>query len=204
MVNATRRVLKKGEAQAPCPSCEDPLSAVERAKEILSAAEGEAAEVRRLAQADAARLRLEAEADGYADGMARAAAALARTAEARSARLAELEGEVVETALEIARQIVGRELLGSTDAVVASARRALRAAAGAGDILVRVAPGDLSTLRDAGPSLKGLIEGGALAIAEDGGLARGEVIVESAGGRVDARVAAQLDAFRRALQAEEG
>jgi flagellar biosynthesis/type III secretory pathway protein FliH len=49
-----------------------------------------------------------------------------------------------------------------------------------------------------------LVERGSLTVVEDATLAAGEVIVESAGGRVDARISAQLDAFRRALLAEGG
>jgi flagellar biosynthesis/type III secretory pathway protein FliH len=65
-----------------------------------------------------------------------------------------------------------------------------------------VASGDLARVRAASDALAQLVERGSLAVAEDPTLQAGEVIVESAGGRVDARIGAQLDAFRRALQGE--
>jgi flagellar biosynthesis/type III secretory pathway protein FliH len=174
----------------------------ERAREIIMAAEAAAAAVRGGAAEELRRARLAASADGHAEGMARAAAALALAADVREAKLAELDGALIEVALEIARQLVGRELAAAPEAIVDVAKRALRVAAGTGDIVLKVAPADLATIRDAGGSLRALVEQGSLALSEDAGLLAGEVVVESAGGRVDARIAAQLDAFRRALQAE--
>jgi flagellar biosynthesis/type III secretory pathway protein FliH len=66
-----------------------------------------------------------------------------------------------------------------------------------------VAPDDLATVREAEGPLQRLVEQGSLSISEDPALQRGEVIVETCGGRVDARIGAQLEAFRRALRAEE-
>lgn len=200
------RVIKRG-ALAPDtgPGSRDDLlaGAHARALEIVSAAEFEATAIREGAAEELRRAMLDASAAGHAEGMGRAAAALALAADIREARLTELDGEVVEIALEVARRLVGRELAAAPEAVVDVAKRALRAAAGTGEILLRVATDDLATVNCAGELLRALVERGSLAIAEDPGLQRGEVVVESAGGRVDARIAAQLEPFRRALRMEE-
>jgi len=174
----------------------------ERAKQIVADAEADAARLRAAAGADAREGRLAAIAAGHEEGMGLAAAALARVADVRDAKLAEVDAAVVDVALEIARRVVGRELATRPEAVVDVARRALRAAVGVGDLLLRVAPGDAAVVRGASPSLEDALDRGSLAIAEDPALERGEVIVEAEGGRVDARIAAQLEAFRRALRAE--
>lgn len=199
------RVLKKGSLEpAPADRRMDPLlaAAEARAEGILRAAEVEASRIRAAATGELAEARVEAATAGHADGLARAAAALARVAEVREAKLAELDAVVLEVALDIARRVVGRELSGAPEAVVELARRALRAAAGSGDITLRIAPCDVGRLHAVDDALRAIVQRGALTIAEDPSLSQGEVVVESAGGRVDARVDAQLERFRRALGAE--
>jgi len=198
-------MLKRGslDGTAPFASAEGLLATARaRATEVIAAAEAEAGRLRATVAEEVRLARLAGAKEGHAEGMARAAAALAMAAEAREARLAELDGAVVEVALEIAHRLVGRELSTTADSVLGVARRALRAAAGCGDIVLRVASGDLARVRAASDALAQLVERGSLAVAEDPTLQAGEVIVESAGGRVDARIGAQLDAFRRALQGE--
>jgi type III secretion protein L len=173
-----------------------------RALEIVAAAEAEAAGIRGGAAEELRRARQDAIEAGHAEGIARAAAALALANAVSEARLADLEQELIEVALEIARRMVERELAAAPDAVVEMAKRALRAATGAGEILLRVAPDDLAAVTAAGGVLRALVERGSLAITEERTLQRGEVIVEAAGGRVDGRIAAQLEPFRKALQAE--
>lgn len=201
------RVLKKGSeatgAVTAAGRAGDVQDAVERAGRIIAEAEAHAAAVRARAEVEAGLARIAASAEGHADGLARAAASMAMAAQVREAKLAELDAAVVEVALEVARRVVGRELVTSPQAVLDVARRALRAAAGAGDILLRVAPDDLGAVREGEGPLRALVEHGALSISEDPTLQRGEVIVETSGGRVDARIGAQLEAFRRALGAEE-
>jgi flagellar assembly protein FliH len=199
------RVIKRA-APAPDASGGDPeellAAACARAREIVVTAEAEAAEIRGGAAEELRRATSEAREAGHAEGLARAAAALALATSAREARLAELEGELVEIALGVARRIVGRELTSSPEAVVEMAKRALRAASGVGEIRLRVSVGDLATVTAADGHLRALTERGSLAILEDPGLASGEVVVEVAGGLVDGRIDAQLEPFRRALAEE--
>jgi flagellar assembly protein FliH len=204
MAGASSRVLKKGSLSS-APTAEALIAAArERAGEIRAAAEAEGERLRREASEQLRLARLAAVEAGHAEGMARAAVALVRVAELRDAKVAELDTAVVELALDIARRLVGRELGASPGDVIGVARRALRAAAGLGDVVLRAAPPDLPAVREESGVLARLVERGSLTVVEDATLAAGEVIVESAGGRVDARISAQLDAFRRALLAEGG
>lgn len=206
MSGGNGRVLKKG-SELPGAGARGRDGAIQAAEEaagrIIAEAEAHAAAVRARADVEAGLARSAARAEGHADGLARAAASMAMAAQVREAKLAELDAAVVEVALEVARRVVGRELVTSPQTVLDVARRALRAAAGAGDILLRVAPEDLGMVREGEGPLRTLLEQGTLSISEDPALQRGEVVVETSGGRVDARIGAQLEAFRRALRAEE-
>jgi flagellar biosynthesis/type III secretory pathway protein FliH len=207
MSGGNGRILKKG-CEAPGTAASPGRAASlqgaqERAQRIIAEAEAHAVAVRAKAEEEAGLALSAARAAGHAAGLAQAAASMAIAAQVREAKLAELDAAVVEVALEVARRVVGRELATSPQAVLDVARRALRAAAGAGDILLRVAPEDLETVRGAEGPLRTLLEQGSLSIAEDPALQRGEVVVETSGGRVDARIGAQLEAFRRALRAED-
>lgn len=199
------RILKKGSAPRRDASADELLAAAQRrSHEIVAAAEDAAKALRAAATADAAQARAAAVADGHAEGLGKAAAALARVAEAREARLTEIDGAVVEVALDVARRILERELATSPSAVVDVAKRALRAAVGSGDVVLRVSPEDEPAVREADDALRRLVERGSLSVVEDPRIGRGEVVVETVGGRVDARIDAQLESFRRALHAEAG
>jgi flagellar biosynthesis/type III secretory pathway protein FliH len=204
MGGSSSRVLKKGCSAPTAGGAADELveAARERAGKIVAAAESEAEALRAGAAEGVERARRAAVEAGYAEGLARAAAALALVAEARAERLAALDSVVVEVALDVARRIIGQELAAAPGAAVEMGRRALRAAAGCGDVVLRVAGADLAAVREAGDALARLVERGSLTLLEDHSLAPGEVVVESAAGRVDARVDAQLEAFRRALEPE--
>jgi len=205
MKGAPPRILKKGTAgvAAAARTPEEAMaSAREGARQIVAAAEAEAERMRAALAEELLAARAAAAEEGYAEGRGRAAALLARAIAAREARLAEVDGAVVEIALEVAQRIVRHELAIAPAAVLDMARRALRAAAGRGEVVLRAAPEDLALLRGSEEELWTLVEGGALTLTEDPALARGEVIVESLGGRVDGRIEAQLGAFRRALGVE--
>lgn len=205
MDGGSPRILKRGTpAAAGALARPDAVLAAARAQaeELVAAANAEAATVRARAASDADAARRIAIEEGHVEGMGRAASALALAARVRDEALASLEGSVSDAALAVARRLVDRELAADPGLVLALARRALRSASALGDVLLRVAPGDLPILRQAQGTLGELLGRGSLTLAEDPSLGRGEVIVEAAGGRIDARIEARLDAFRRALEAE--
>lgn len=201
MSGSPPRILKKGAALPANPE-ELLATARERARLLVGEAEAEAEARRASARREAVEVHAAALAAGHAEGMGRAAAALARVAEVGAARMAMLEAVVLDVALEVASRVLGRELAAAPDAGPEAARRALRAARGSGEVVLRISPEDRAAIAQDAGALRGLVERGALTVAEDPSLAHGEVIVEAEGGRVDARVEAQLEHFRRALEAE--
>ena len=205
MSGGSTRILKNGTPEAAAALTRpDAVLAAARAQgeEIVAAAGAEAASLRARAREEAGLALEAARVAGKAEGLGQAAAALALAARARDEAIGSLEGTVVDAAVAIARRLVGRELAGSRQETLELARGALRAAAGLGDVVLRVAPSDLAALRGAGDALGALAGKGTLSLAEDPTLGPGEVIVEARGGRVDGRIEARLDALRRALDAE--
>lgn len=205
MNGGSTRILKNGTpAAAAALTRPDAVLAAARAQagEIVAAAGAEAAALRARALEEAGLALEAARVAGKAEGLGQAAAALALAARARDEAIGSLEGTVVDAAVAVARRLVGRELAGSRQETLELARGALRAAAGLGDVVLRVAPADLPALRGAGDALGALAGKGTLSLAEDPTLGTGEVIVEARGGRIDGRIEARLDALRRALDAE--
>lgn len=173
----------------------------QRARAAVREAEEEARRVRAAAASERERALAEAAEAGHAEGLARAAAALASAAAARDALLAGAAAELGGLAVSIARRILARELTLSPDAVTALAARAVAEVRARREVVVRVSPEDEAAVRGGEARLAALLERGALAVRLDPALARGDVVVETEAGRVDARVSTQLAAFARALEA---
>jgi type III secretion protein L len=171
-----------------------------RARELVAAAEDDARRIRLEAEAEGARVRAEAAEEGRREGLARAAAALAEAAAARDRRLALAEREVAAAAVDVARTIIGRELAQDPGTVADLAARALWAARERRAVTLRVNPADAEAIRDAAGRLAAVLaRAPGLAVREDPGLARGDAVVETEAGHVDARVETQLAALARAL-----
>lgn len=175
-----------------------------RAREIVAAAEEEARRLRLEAEGAIAQARAEAVEEGLREGRSRAAAALARAAAARDRRLALAEREVAGAALDVARTLLGRELVQDPGAAADLAARALSAARDRREVTLRVSPADAEAIRAAAGRLAAtLARAPGLELREDPGLARGDAVVETEAGRVDARIETQLAALARALDEEE-
>lgn len=181
------------------------VEARERARRLVACAEEEALRIR--AQAEAARDevgRAAAEA-GRAEGRAAAAAALAQVAAMTERRLEGLERELAEVALAVARKLVGRALALDPALVVGLVREALAPVRARREVALRVHPADAPLLRAELPALAALLERApGLAVREDHALARGDVVVETEAGRVDARFEAQLALLEQAVLHAEG
>ncbi|WP_242346724.1 FliH/SctL family protein [Anaeromyxobacter terrae] len=172
----------------------------ERARALLAAAEEEARRIRAEAESERERLRAEAAEEGRREGLARAAASLAAAAAARDRRLALAEREVSAAAVDVARTIIGRELSQDPGAVADLAARALAAARDRREVTLRVNPADAEAIRTAAGRLAAVLaRAPGLTVREDAALARGDAVVETEAGRVDARVETQLAALARAL-----
>jgi len=106
----------------------------------------------------------------------------------------ELEGELVELALAIARIVVHRELTqgGIPPQLV---KEALEALPRKGELVLRLNPADLEVLkRLGGKALEGV------RVKEDQGMPRGGCVVEGELGRVDARPEVQIEEIARRLR----
>jgi len=180
-------------------------------------AEAEAALVRARAEEDAAALRSEAqvareqaERDGFEagkqEGMAQVSALLL-AAQARAERdLAGAKDAAIVLARRMAERIVGRavelspELMG---AIVAEALAASRAKAGT--VVLRVHPQDLAAVERERPRWLARVAAAVdVRVVADPAIGRHGCVVETAVGRVDARLDKQLDALERALRGAAG
>lgn len=198
------KILKGGPPVGGARIDAEAFDARARAQALVAAAEEEARRIRQEAEAERARLRAEAVEDGRREGLARAAAALAGAAAARDRRLAEAEREVAAMAVDVARTVIGRELAQDPAAVAELAARALSAARERREVVLRVNPADAEAIRAAAGRLAAVLaRAPGLAVREDPGLARGDAVVETEAGRVDARVETQLAALARALHGDE-
>jgi flagellar assembly protein FliH len=119
----------------------------------------------------------------------------------------DVEADLVQLALAVARKIVGGEVSLNPEAVTRIIRQALARVEHAGRITIKLNPADLELLADTKPqSLSSLLEAGRAAFEADEGIARGGCLIEADGGEVDARIERQFqvveEAFRDELEKE--
>ena len=104
-------------------------------------------------------------------------------------------GEVVELALVVAKEIVGRELVTDRSQLLAVVDRALGSVSADTQLVLRVSPGDATYVKQRRPEL--LREG--VVIVEDKALTVGGCIVETPAWVLDASIEARLEAVRAGL-----
>lgn len=119
----------------------------------------------------------------------------------RTHALDDLSTTVRELATGIARRIVGQELSLRPEAIASIAEEAISKVRRANSLLVRVHPDDAKIVREMEERiLAGARSTTPLTIESDTSLARGDCVVESNLGTLNARVEAQLEQFGRALE----
>jgi flagellar biosynthesis/type III secretory pathway protein FliH len=157
------------------------------------------------ARAGADALREQARREGAAQGRAQAAveaAALLAGARAEAARLlAAARPAAIVLAARMTEKIVGRGVALDPDVMGDIAGAALEACRPGGDwIRVRVHPDDLAAVTARRAALAGRAPAAAaLDLVADETVGRHGCIIETALGRIDARLATQIDALERAL-----
>ena len=115
----------------------------------------------------------------------------------------DLEADLVQLALAVARKIVDREVSLGPEAVTRIVRQALGRVEHAGRIAIKLNPADLELLADIKPQLlSGLPEAGRAAFEADEDIARGGCLIETDGGEVDARIERQFQMVEEAFRAE--
>jgi flagellar assembly protein FliH len=136
----------------------------------------------------AAQTKIEEIVERYLDGIQRLLAAT------RLAHRPE-PGEVVELALVVAKEIIGRELVADRTQLLASVDRALTSVSADTQLVLRVSPGDATYVKQRRPEL--LRDG--VVIVEDKALTVGGCIVETPAWVLDASIEARLEAVREGL-----
>ncbi|HSO59528.1 MAG TPA: FliH/SctL family protein [Desulfobacterales bacterium] len=115
----------------------------------------------------------------------------------------DVESDLVQLALAVARKIVGREVSIGPEAVTRVIRQALERVEHAGRITIKLNPADLELLAEIKQQLlSGLPEAGRAAFEADAGITRGGCLIETDGGEVDARIERQFKVVEEAFRAE--
>jgi type III secretion system HrpE/YscL family protein len=163
--------------------------AAERARAIVHRAEA-------LAEAS----RDDALARARVEARAELAAQLLELAAEREKQLDALEPQVVELALLAARRIIGDELTVLPSRIADMVAPLLARVRRARQVTLRVHPADLEELHGCLAPLRARSElSGSLALESDPALGRGDCVVISDAGVLDARIDTQLQALARAL-----
>ncbi len=165
---------------------------------MVAAAEEQARRIRVDAEEARDRVRAQAHEEGRRDGLAAAAAELARAAAERDRLLASAQREVASLAVAVARKVLGRELACGA-AVADLAAQALAEARERRAVLLRAHPDDVPAIRAAEGPLSAILVRAALELREDPSLARGSVVVDTEAGTIDGGIEAQLEHLGRAL-----
>jgi len=157
----------------------------ERAREVVDAS---------LAEADA--IRTAAREEGARRGRADAARELLVAATEHRAALEAARTDIVRLALALARRIVSEEIRLAPERVEALVGATLSAAPGARVLRLRTHPDDAERARAAAIAAD---PDGRVQLHLDPGLSRGDCVLETEGGSIDARIDTQLAALEEQL-----
>ncbi len=213
------------ETRPPSPPANLPFEQLpERSEEPktidLSAIAQKANQILQSAQREASQIRQSAYAEGYEAGWNQAQAEVQQAFQTHIQRLQEevrafldqlnqqfsdylrqIEPQVLELVLEIARKIVRDEIRQHPEHVLNVVRDTLRRVKGFGAVRVRVNPADLERVRQARSHLLSVLEGvDSIEIVEDRRVETGSCIVETEHGTYDARISTQFEEIERILR----
>jgi flagellar biosynthesis/type III secretory pathway protein FliH len=182
------------------------LTATEEAAQIRARAEADAATIRTEAQA----ARAEAERAGFEagkqEGMAQVSALLLAARAQAERDLDSAKDAAIVLARRMAERIVGRAIElspGLMGAIVGEAMVASRARTGT--VVLRAHPEDLAAIERERPRWLARVAAGVdVRVVADPAIGRYGCVVETAVGRLDARLETQLDALERALRGSSG
>ena len=177
--------------------------ALAEAEEILRQARQEAERIVAEAEERVRRRMEEVEVEVREEYRARLEEALKELGEWKQGFEERLSREVVAVAIEVARKVIAGELETRPEVVGQMALEALRAAGVQGKVRLVVSEDDAETLEREKERLRAE-SGVEVEIVTSGGLRRGDVMVESDSGEVDARIDSQLAAIREQIGWVEG
>jgi type III secretion system HrpE/YscL family protein len=174
--------------------------AYNEAKEILAVAEREAERIRQ----EAVQLRDEQVRQGFEEGhrtgYQEALAGLAGLERRFDEICKDLEPQLVELAIGVARKIIGRELGTNPDTIADIVAQALRTVRHQRDITVRVHPDHVDEVTERKHALLGVLSRAPdIQIRADPSVRAGGCVIESELGKVEADLETQLELLRQAL-----
>ncbi|WP_206524140.1 FliH/SctL family protein [Lujinxingia sediminis] len=125
--------------------------------------------------------------------------ALARARAEYDLLLKRAEPDMVRLAFQIASRLIGEMLEMAPERVEQMVACSLELVRGKRQVLLRVHPEDLATLRAAEARLSYVIGGAPVHLQADDEVARGGCLIETESGQIDARLQTQLDVLQAAL-----
>lgn len=153
---------------------------------------------------------------GYEDGLKRAydemrasmaaLEAMRKSMESRRGSLIkDLDREITALAMEIAEKLMLNELEANPEAIVQVARKVIDRATERRGLKVRLNREDYEVLQERKKELMaGIVDLDEFTIVEDSTLGRGDCVVETSSGVIDARISARLNNVRSALGGKDG
>ena len=186
------RSVERGDAMWPS----ELWDARTEAERVVQKARQRAREVVEVALAEAESIRAAARDEGARRGRAEAARELLLSATEHRAALEAARDDIVRLALAVARRILSEEIRVAPERTGAMVRAAIATAPGAHVLRLHAHPDDAERARaavaDADPE-------GRIEIRVDPSLSRGDCVLETAGGSIDARIDSQLAALEEEL-----
>jgi len=113
----------------------------------------------------------------------------------------DMEPEIIRLSIEIARRVVGDEIVKNREVIVGVVRSALATLGERDEILIRVNPAEFESVKPHQQALEAMIEGlKKFVIQPDGAIELGSCAIETNLGNVDARIETQFEAIRLGLE----
>ena len=130
-------------------------------------------------------------------------ATLAELDGVRSRVRQQLEREVVDLSLHVARKVIHHEMSVSEEAILCVVKDAMAHLEDPGEVTIRMHPEDLKRIREAGERIQSAMDNlDSIHFEEDPGIDSGGCYIHTAYGDVDARVEEQLRHIEEAFRAE--
>lgn len=136
---------------------------------------------------------------GYQEGLAEVTERLTAVSKLEDAFLKDVEPKMIRLAYDIAEKVLNRELREERAAIVERVKGALRELSGS-HLVIRVNAEDLETVKAHQSELGSVVDAlSTIIMKEDASVAKGDCVIESEIGVIEARLDSQLAAIKKAL-----
>ncbi|WP_230467119.1 FliH/SctL family protein [Lujinxingia vulgaris] len=175
------------------------IADLEALEETIAGLRADAAREVDEAHAQAERIRARALEEGQRQATEETLDALGKARAEYDLLLKRAEPDMVRLAFQIASRLIGESLEMAPERVEQMVARSLELVRGKRQVLLRVHPDDLATLRAAEARLSYVVGGAPVHLQADEEVARGGCLIETESGQIDARLQTQLDVLQAAL-----